>query len=124
MNRLGTTRTGAEAPSRQMTGGQNSWRYDPPGTETDVDTFALLCGNHLLHLPPASANPTTWWIYLGGDKILQAPETGQKNVGYGTLSEFPEQTATVRRTTVPINGPRVWWSLQRTRRSGTRNSAR
>ncbi|MGO9791386.1 MAG: C40 family peptidase [Solirubrobacteraceae bacterium] len=35
-------------------------------------------------------------IYLGGDRIFQAPETGQ-NVGYGTLSEFTGQTATVRR---------------------------
>ena len=39
-------------------------------------------------------------IYLGGDRILQAPETGQ-NVGYGTLSEFPGQTAAVRRIVVP-----------------------
>ena len=39
-------------------------------------------------------------IYLGGNRILQAPETGQ-NVGYGTLSEFAGQTATVRRITEP-----------------------
>jgi len=37
---------------------------------------------------------------LGGDTILQAPETEQ-NVGYGTLSEFTGQTATVRRITEP-----------------------
>lgn len=39
-------------------------------------------------------------IYLGGDRILQAPEMGQ-NVGYGTLSEFTGQTASVRRIEVP-----------------------
>ena len=39
-------------------------------------------------------------IYLGGDRILQAPETGQ-NVGYGTLSEFTGLSATVRRITAP-----------------------
>ena len=41
-------------------------------------------------------------IYLDGDRILQAAETGQ-NVGHGTLSEFPGQTATVRRITGPVS---------------------
>ena len=35
-------------------------------------------------------------IYLGGDKIVQAPETGE-NVRYGTLSEFSDEITTVRR---------------------------
>jgi hypothetical protein len=39
-------------------------------------------------------------IYLGGDRILEAPQTGE-NVRYGTLSEFPGQTATVRQITEP-----------------------
>lgn len=39
-------------------------------------------------------------IYLGGDRILQAPETGQ-DVGYGTLSEFTGRAASVRRITEP-----------------------
>lgn len=39
-------------------------------------------------------------IYLGGGRVLQAAETGQ-NVGYGILSEFPGQTATVRRIIEP-----------------------
>ena len=39
-------------------------------------------------------------IYLGGDRIFQAPETGQ-DVGYGTLSEFGRQIASMRRIEVP-----------------------
>ena len=35
-------------------------------------------------------------LYLGGDRILQARQTGQ-DIGYGTLSEFAEQITTVRR---------------------------
>jgi len=35
-------------------------------------------------------------IYLGGDKIVQAPQTGE-NVRYGTLSEFGDEITTVRR---------------------------
>ncbi len=37
-------------------------------------------------------------IYLGGDHILEAPQTGE-NIRYGALSEFPGQTATVYRIT-------------------------
>ncbi len=35
-------------------------------------------------------------IYLGGNKIVQAPQTGE-NVRYGTLSEFSDEITTVRR---------------------------
>lgn len=35
-------------------------------------------------------------IYLGGNRILQAPQTGE-NVRYGTLSEFSDEITTVRR---------------------------
>ena len=34
-------------------------------------------------------------IYLVGDRIFQAPQTGE-DVGYGTLSEFFDEIATVR----------------------------
>lgn len=53
-------------------------------------------GDIIFYTYPGDTVPHHVAIYLGGDKILQAPETGQ-NVGYGTLSEFPGQTATVRR---------------------------
>lgn len=48
-------------------------------------------------------------IYLGGDRILEAPETGE-NVGCGTLSEFPGQTVAVRQITEPlgISRPVAW----------------
>lgn len=35
-------------------------------------------------------------IYLGGDRYLHAPQTGQ-NVGYGTLSDFSDEITNVRR---------------------------
>jgi hypothetical protein len=35
-------------------------------------------------------------IYLGGNKIVQAPQTGE-DVRYGTLSEFSDEITTVRR---------------------------
>jgi cell wall-associated NlpC family hydrolase len=57
-------------------------------------------GDIVFYTYPGQSVPHHVVIYLGGDKILQAPETGQ-NVGYGTLSEFPGQTATVRRITEP-----------------------
>ena len=57
-------------------------------------------GDIIFYTYPGDAVPHHVVIYLGGDKILQAPETGQ-NVGYGTLSEFPGQTATVRSITEP-----------------------
>lgn len=53
-------------------------------------------GDLIFYTYPGQSVPHHVVIYLGGDRILQAPETGQ-NVGYGTLSEFTGQTATVRR---------------------------
>jgi cell wall-associated NlpC family hydrolase len=49
---------------------------------------------------PGASEPHHVAIYLGGDRNLGAPQTGE-NVRYGTLSEFPGQTATVRRVTEP-----------------------
>ena len=57
-------------------------------------------GGIIFYTYPGETVPHHVVIYLGGDKILQAPQTGQ-DVGYGTLSEFPGQTATVRRITEP-----------------------
>ena len=57
-------------------------------------------GDIIFYTYPGESVPHHVVIYLGGDKILQAPETGQ-SVGYGTLSEFTGQTATVRRITIP-----------------------
>jgi cell wall-associated NlpC family hydrolase len=37
---------------------------------------------------PGETVPHHVVIYLGGDRILEAPQTGE-NVRYGTLSEFP-----------------------------------
>ncbi len=73
----------------------------PFPTRNDVDPNRThLClpshGDIIFYTYPGDSVPHHVVIYLGGDKILQAPETGQ-NVGYGTLSEFPGQTATVRR---------------------------
>ena len=56
----------------------------------------LAHGDIIFYTYPGNTVPHHVVIYLGGGTILQAPETGQ-NVGYGTLSEFPGQTATVRR---------------------------
>jgi cell wall-associated NlpC family hydrolase len=55
----------------------------------------LARGDLIFYTCPGNTVPHHVVIYLGGGKILQAPETGQ-NVGYGTLSEFPGQTARVR----------------------------
>lgn len=57
-------------------------------------------GDIIFYTYPGDTVPHHVVIYLGGNQILQAPETGQ-NVGYGTLSEFPGQTATVRQITEP-----------------------
>ena len=57
-------------------------------------------GDIIFYTYPGDTVPHHVVVYLGGDKILQAPETGQ-NVGYGALSESPGQTATVRRITEP-----------------------
>jgi cell wall-associated NlpC family hydrolase len=53
-------------------------------------------GDLIFYTYPGETVPHHVVIYLGGDRIVQAPETGQ-NVGYGTLSEFAGQIATVRR---------------------------
>ena len=53
-------------------------------------------GDLIFYTYPGETVPHHVVIYLGGDRIFQAPETGQ-NVGYGTLSEFAGQIATVRR---------------------------
>jgi len=57
-------------------------------------------GDIIFYTYPGETVPHHVVIYLGGDRIFQAPETGQ-NVGYGTLSEFTGQTATVRQITEP-----------------------
>ncbi|TWE13077.1 C40 family peptidase [Rudaeicoccus suwonensis] len=57
-------------------------------------------GDIIFYTYPGASVPHHVVIYLGGDRILQAPETGQ-NVGYGTLSMFTGQTATVRRIAEP-----------------------
>lgn len=57
-------------------------------------------GDIIFYTYPGASEPHHVVIYLGGDKILQAPETGQ-DVGYGTLSEFTGQTATARRIIEP-----------------------
>lgn len=53
-------------------------------------------GDLIFYTYPGETVPHHVVIYLGGERILQAPETGQ-NVGYGTLSEFAGQIASVRR---------------------------
>ncbi len=53
-------------------------------------------GDLIFYTYPGDTVPHHVVIYLGGDQIFQAPETGQ-NVGYGTLSEFAGQITTVRR---------------------------
>ncbi len=53
-------------------------------------------GDVIFYTYPGETVPHHVVIYLGGDRILQAPQTGQ-NVGYGTLSEFAGQIAAVRR---------------------------
>lgn len=57
-------------------------------------------GDIIFYTYPGASEPHHVVIYLGGDKILQAPQTGQ-NVGYGTFSELTDQTASVRRIEVP-----------------------
>ena len=53
-------------------------------------------GDIIFYTYPGEPVPHHVVIYLGGDRILEAPQTGE-NVRYGSLSEFPGQTATVRR---------------------------
>ena len=45
---------------------------------------------------PGAGRPHHVAIYLGGQKILQAPRTGE-DVRYGTIGEFAGQVMTVRR---------------------------
>jgi cell wall-associated NlpC family hydrolase len=60
----------------------------------------LSYGDIILYTYPSETASHHIVIYLGGDRIFQAPETGQ-DVGYGTLSMFTGQTATVRRIAEP-----------------------
>ncbi len=53
-------------------------------------------GDVIFYTYPGETVPHHVVIYLGGDRILQAPQTGQ-NVGYGTLSEFAGEITAVRR---------------------------
>ena len=73
----------------------------PPHGRNEKARWRLLAyGDIIFYTYHGETVPHHVVIYLGGDQILQAPETGQ-NVGYGTLSEFPGQTASVRRITEP-----------------------
>ena len=58
----------------------------------------LAHGDIIFYTYPGETVPHHVVIYLGGDRILEAPQTGE-NVRYGTLSEFTGQTASVRRIT-------------------------
>lgn len=60
----------------------------------------LKTGDIIFYTYPGASEPHHVVIYLGGDRIFQAPETGQ-DLGYGTLSEFTGQIASVRRITEP-----------------------
>ncbi len=53
-------------------------------------------GDLVFFTHPGSSAPHHVAIYVGGDRILQAPRTGQ-NVRYGTVSEFAGEILTVRR---------------------------
>lgn len=53
-------------------------------------------GDLIFYTYPGASEPHHVAIYLGGDRILQAPQTGE-NVRYGTLSEFSDENTTVRR---------------------------
>lgn len=53
-------------------------------------------GDLVFFTRPGSSAPHHVAIYLGGDRILQAPRTGQ-NVRYGTIAEFSGEVMTVRR---------------------------
>lgn len=53
-------------------------------------------GDLIFFTYPGNAQPHHVAIYLGGDRILQAPKTGE-DVRYGDLAEFAGQQMTVRR---------------------------
>ncbi len=57
-------------------------------------------GDLIFYTYPGDSEPHHVVIYLGGDRIVETPQTGQ-GVGYGTLSEFVDQIASVRRIEVP-----------------------
>ncbi len=69
----------------------------PPATSARNENQAI---DVILYTYPGETVPHHVVIYLGSDTILEAPQTGE-NVRYGTLSEFPGQTARVRRITQP-----------------------
>ena len=68
----------------------------------------LSYGDIIFYTYPGHSVPHHVVIHLGGDQILLAPETGQ-NVGYGTLSGFTGQTASVRRITAPCRSSPDGW---------------
>ena len=53
-------------------------------------------GDLVFFTQPAASAPHHVAIYLGGDRILQAPHTGE-NVRFGTIAEFAGAVMTVRR---------------------------
>ena len=53
-------------------------------------------GDLIFYTYRGNSEPHHVAIYLGGDRIVHAPQTGQ-NVGYGTLSDFDDEITTVRR---------------------------
>lgn len=53
-------------------------------------------GDLIFYTYRGNSEPHHVVIYLGGDRILHAPQTGQ-NVGYGSLSDFGDEITTVRR---------------------------
>ena len=53
-------------------------------------------GDIIFYTYPGQSVPHHVVIYLGGNRIVQAPQTGE-NVRYGTLSEFGDEITTVRR---------------------------
>jgi len=57
-------------------------------------------GNIIFYTYPGETVPHHVVIYLGSDRILEAPQTDE-NVRSGALSEFPGQTASVRQITEP-----------------------
>lgn len=52
-------------------------------------------GDLIFYSYPGASVPHHVVIYLGGNRILQAPQTGE-NIGYGALSDFGDEIATVR----------------------------
>ena len=63
----------------------------PPVCSKPTQRRLLAHGDIIFYTYPGAAVPRHVVIYLGGDRILEAPQTGE-NVRYGTLSEFTGQT--------------------------------